>query len=111
MKVTGKIEQIKEVEKGTSKEGKDWQKLNFTIKTTEQYNNLYAFEIFGKEKIENFLKYNKVGNNVDVDFNVQTREWKDKFFTTLQCWKIFKAAEETKKEEIESSEKGDDLPF
>ncbi len=107
MKVTGKIKSIEDVQKGTSKDGKDWQKLIFTLVTNEQYNNLYAIEIFGEEKVNKFLKYNNVGTEIDVDFNIKTNEWQGKYFTSLQYWKSFKA--ETQK--VETTEENDDLPF
>ena len=107
MKVTGKIRTIEDVQKGTSKDGKDWQKLIFTLVTNEQYNNLYAIEIFGEEKVNKFLKYNNVGTEIDVDFNIKTNEWQGKYFTSLQYWKSFKA--ETQK--VETTEESDDLPF
>ena len=93
MEVTGKITKVLDVVKGTTKEGKEWQKLIFILETDEQYNNLYAFEVFGDEKVENFIKYNKEGNDVKVDFNVKTNEWQGKYFTSLQAWKVFKAEE------------------
>lgn len=106
MKVTGKITKVLDTQKGTSAAGKDWQKLSFILETTEDYNNLYCFDVFGDEKVEQFLKYNKVGQEVDVNFNVQTNEYKGKYYTSLQSWKIFKAeAGETAQEEA------DDLPF
>lgn len=85
------ITKVLEVQKGTSQAGKDWQKLTFVGETNEQYNNIYAFEIFGDEKVENFTKFNKVGDVVDVDFNVSCNEWKGKYFTSLSCWKVFKS--------------------
>ena len=122
MKVTGKIEKIMDVQKGISKAGKDWQKVSFTLRTKEEYNNLYCFDVFGEEKVENFLKYNKVDQEVDVDFNVKTNEWKDKYFTSLDAWKIFKAeASETdkleasfesqKEEAVLADDDNDELPF
>ena len=80
-----------EVQKGTSKAGKEWQKLTFVVETDEEYNNVYPFEVFGVEKVENFVKFNKVGQHVDVDFNVTANEWNGKYFTSLSAWKIFKA--------------------
>ena len=91
MKVTGKITKVLDVQKGTTKEGKEWQKLTFVAETDEQYNNLYAFEVFGDEKVENFTKFNKVGDIVVVDFNVKTNEWQGKYFTSLQAWLVKKA--------------------
>jgi len=86
------VVEIKEVQKGVSKAtGKEWQNLTFIAKNTEQYNNTFAFEMFGAEKIENFLKYTKVGYFIDVDFNIDCREYNGKYFTKLSYWKSFKA--------------------
>lgn len=90
-KVTGEIIDILPIQKGTSKAGKDWQKLTFAIDTKQEYNNILAFEVFGDEKVENFLKYNKIGKTVDVEFNVSSNKWKDRYFTTASAWKISNA--------------------
>ena len=113
MKVTGKITKVLDTQKGTSAAGKDWQKLSFILETTEDYNNLYCFDVFGDEKVEQFLKYNKVGQEVDVSFNVQTNEYKGKYYTSLQSWKIFKAeAGESDFELVTKTHLNeDDLPF
>jgi len=116
MEVTGKITKVLDVQKGTSKEGKEWQKLIFTLETTEQYNNLYAFEIFGAEKVETFNKFNKVGDDVKVDFNVSTNEWQGKYFTSLQAWKVFKAESNLEKavaiiDSVMPPADEEDLPF
>jgi len=110
MKVTGKIENILETQTGTSKTGKEWKKTSFVVKTDDEYNNLYCFEIFGDEKVNNFLQYNSKGDVVDVDFNVKTNEWKGKYFTSLDAWKVFKSDNSKQKEEVAVEEEGD-LPF
>ena len=110
MKVTGKITKVLDTQKGTSAAGKDWQKLSFILETTEDYNNLYCFDVFGDEKVEQFLKFNKVGQDVDVSFNVQTNEYKGKYYTSLQSWKIFKAEAGEATPEV-AQEEADDLPF
>tara|TARA_R110002033_G_scaffold60171_1_gene110187 strand:+ start:1878 stop:2201 length:324 start_codon:yes stop_codon:yes gene_type:complete len=107
MKVTGTIDKIGEVTEGTSKAGKAWKKVEFVLITKDEYNNLYAFTIFGEEKVDKFIKYNKVGNEVDVDFNVETREYNDKYYTNLQAWKIFKAQDTAAPQAKEE----DDAPF
>jgi hypothetical protein len=109
LKVSGTITQVNQVEKGTSKAGKEWQKMTFILDSKEQYNNIYCFEIFGQEKIENFKKYCMVGHDVEIDFNVSCRAWNDKYFTTLQMWK-FNKVDQAKTPEIESAG-ADDLPF
>ena len=92
MKVEGlTVTVIQDVQKGVSKAGKEWEKMTFVGTTTEEYNNTFAFEIFGAEKIENFNKYTKVGSVIDVDFNISCNEWKGKYFTSLGYWKSFKS--------------------
>jgi hypothetical protein len=108
MEVTGKITKVLEKQSGVSKAEKEWTKLSFILETSEAYNNLYCFEVFGTEKVEQFEKYNKVGQEVKVDFNVSTNEWNGKYFTSLQAWRIFKAEAE-QPAEVEAT--GDDLPF
>ena len=110
MKVTGKIENILDTQTGTSKAGKEWKKTSFVVKTDDEYNNLYCFDVFGDEKVNNFLQYNSKGDVVDVDFNVKTNEWKGKYFTSLDAWKIFKADNSKQKQEVAVEEEGD-LPF
>ena len=91
MKVTGKIEKILEVQTGESQAGKAWKKVVFVLKTDEEYNNIYAFEIFGEEKVDKFIKWNHIGASVDVDFNVSCNEYKGKYYTSLQAWKVYTA--------------------
>ena len=69
LKVSGKITSISDVEKGTSKAGKDWQKQNFVIDTGEKFNNIICFQVFGTDKCEALTKQNKVGDKVNVSFN------------------------------------------
>ena len=94
LKVTGKIVNILDVQSGESAKG-EWKKLTFILDSQEDYNNIYSFDLFGADKVDEFLKYNKVGKSVDVDFNVRTNEYNGKYFTSLSPWKIFKAEETT----------------
>ena len=108
---------IGEVQKGTSKAGKEWQKMTFVCTNTEEYNNTFAFEIFGEDKITNFLKFTKVGFFIDVDFNVDCREHNGRWYTKLSYWKSFKAegietpAQSQPSVMPEPTESGDKLPF
>jgi hypothetical protein len=110
--VTGTITAITEVEvldNGAAK-------LSYRIDTGEAYNSLWEFEIYkGADHVEhahNFVKYNKVGDKVEVEFNVRPRIWaeKDKCFTTLSHWKCTKVSEAPEAPETPTQE-DDDLPF
>jgi hypothetical protein len=108
MEVTGKITKILDKVTGEKKDGSGtWEKQTFVLQTQEQYNDLYAFEVFGAEKVGNLNQYNKVGDTVKVDFNVSTNEYNGKYYTSLQAWKIFKANLEETPVEAASA----DLPF
>jgi len=108
LKLTGKIVEILPQESGTSKAGKEWTKQSFVIDLGTEFNNLIAFGIFGAEKVENFNKFNKVGQMVDVSFNVSCREHNGKWYTNLDAWKIFKAEQVAETTPVDEAE---DLPF
>ena len=114
MKVSGKIVKFEDVQTGTSKAGKEWAKQTFIIDTGEEYNNIIAFEVFGEDKVDTLSKYNKPGDQVSVEFNIQCNEWKGRYFTSLQAWKIDKAAKESAPAETDwtqENEVEDNLPF
>ena len=109
LKITGTIKVIGELQTWDS----GFSKVEFVVTTQDQYPQDIKFEIT-KEKAENFLKYNKVGQKVDVDFNLRGNEYNGKYYVNLDAWKVFKseAAAETVTPEntvVEAVE--DDLPF
>ena len=114
MEITGEIIKILEVEAGVSGAGAEWKKVQFVVDSKADYNNIYCFEIFGAEKVDKFLQYNKEGKIVKVDFNVSCSEYKGKYYTRLSAWKVFGEAQPSttaspKLESVTDEEK--DLPF
>lgn len=92
LEVTGKLKAFLPQQTGAKKDGSgNWTKQSFLVEAESQFNNLYCFEVFGDEKVENLNKYQKVGDNVTVEFNVNTNEYKGNYYTTLSAWKISKA--------------------
>ena len=68
-----------------------FQKVEFVITTNdEKYPQDVKFEIV-QDKVDDFIKYNKVGASVDVSFNVRGNEYNGKYYNTLIAWKVFKA--------------------
>jgi len=88
--INGKITAINAVENGTSKAGKEWQKQNFVINTGDKFNPEVCFQVFGAEKCENLTKYNNVGDDVEVSFNVSSREYNGKWYNSLDAWMVKK---------------------
>lgn len=121
LQVTGKLKQFLTPQTGQKKDGSGmWVKQSFLVETDAQYNNLYCFEVFGDEKVENLNKYQKEGDTVTVEFNVSTNEHKGNYYTTLSAWKISKSENvneyDVKNPTYEPStkfneEEHDDLPF
>lgn len=108
----GTITSISEVQTGESKAGKAWKKSGFAVETKGEYPKTVYFTVFGEEKVDNLLKFNKVGQLVDVSFNAESREYNGKFYTDLQAWKIFTATNENveKVEEFHEAP-SDGMPF
>ena len=104
MKIKGTIKQINEVVKGTTKDGNEWQKVTFVVANNEGYQGkeqIFAFDIFGEEKVSKFKQYNKVGKAVEVSFNIRTNEHRGKFYTFLDAWSVYSEKKDEKQ----------DLPF
>ena len=110
-KTKGKIKSISEVQTFDS----GAKKLSFQLVTDAQYNNLYSFEVFKNadnvKHLESFLEYNKVGNEVEVEWNVQCREYEGKHYTNLSMWKCSKVTTESSAQDMGDDSDGDDLPF
>jgi hypothetical protein len=93
LELNGTITVISEVQEGTAKStGNTWKKCGFAVETKGEYPKSVYFTVFGEEKVDNLLKFNKVGQNVDVSFNVESREYSGKYYTDLNAWKIFQAS-------------------
>jgi len=113
LKIKGKLKLKLDVESGEGTNGKQWRKQGFLVDTGDQYNPDVAFSMFGDDKIDS-LNSVSIGDEVTVLFNVQSREWKGKYFTNLDAFKILTEEESEKAGVVGSSEPEvdtDDLPF
>jgi hypothetical protein len=86
MKFNGKITNILEmIEVGANK------KIEFVVTEIEvQYPQSVKFGIFGTDKVDKFIQYNKVDQEVEVLFNFKTNEWQGKYFTSIDAWRVNK---------------------
>ena len=113
--ITGKLVKALDVESGTSKAGKEWKKQSFLVDTGVQYNPEVCFQLFGEDKIE-MLNHHNEGDQVEVSFNLSSREYNGRYFRNIDAWRIenqgagsadIKAAPEFNAPASED----DDLPF
>ena len=114
MNVQGKLVKILPIETGTSKAGKEWKKQNFIIDIGAKYNPEICFQLFGDEKLE-MIKNIKIGREVDVNFNVSSREYNGKYFHNLDAWKVSDIVSDENIGNEQNFNEGDiqdgDLPF
>ena len=94
LSVIGRITKVLPPQSGTTKSGTKWTKMTFVIDNGEQYNNMFAFEVWKDDKIMAFNQHNNVGDLVVVNFNVDCSEYNGKFYTNLKAWKVSQAEAE-----------------
>ena len=81
LKLEGKIEKI-----GQEEQIKNLTKRSMLLTTNDKYPQTVQLD-FINEKQKELLKFN-VGDEVSVDFNIRSNEYKGKYYTNLQGWRI-----------------------
>jgi len=92
LSVKGKVDQILKTESGVSRAGKEWKKQDFIIETDEQYPKKVCFTLFG-DKVD-LLNGVSAGQDVEVSFNIESREYNGRWFTNVNAWKIDQVSEQ-----------------
>ena len=117
LSIIGKLVKTLEIESGTSKAGKEWKKQSFIIDTGSQFNPEICFNLFGEEKISMITDIQN-GEEIEVSFNLSSREYNGKYYHNIDAWRINKTAstmpnESENKSPFPSEEDSeeDDLPF
>ena len=87
MNLKGKLQQKLEVEKGTTKAGKEWSKQTIIINNGDQYNPLTAISFFGDDKVKMLEKFN-VGQEVEIGINLSSKEFNGNWYNQIDGWKI-----------------------
>lgn len=87
MEVKGKLIEVTIPEIGTSKNGKDWIKSLAIIETDGQYPKKIAVEL-GKEELINKVAELKLGSEVTIKVNIESREFNGRWFTSLKGWSL-----------------------
>lgn len=86
MELTGKVIAILEPQSFVSqKNGNTYVTNVFIIETQGQYPKKVAFKVMGEDKFKQMGIV--VGGNYNVSFDVESREWKDRWFTECSAWK------------------------
>lgn len=89
MEIKGKIIAVLPPKSGVSKSsGKEWQSQEYVLETSDQYPKKMCFTVFGGERINEFGI--KMGEVVTVHFDVDAKQWQDRWFNSINAWKVGK---------------------
>ena len=113
-KTQGRVIAIGNQTGGTSQAGKEWSKRSFVIDDeAAQYPKKISFDTMNKPDLFNDFE---VGDKVEVDFGIESREYNEKWYSNLNAFKVTSlekakksggAPQEIRKEDQDES----DLPF
>ncbi len=87
MEVKGKIVQKLDPVGGTSKAGNAWSKQEYVLETIENFPKKIFFDFFGDRANQYPLE---VGDTITLSFDIESREWNGKWFTSIRGWKAEK---------------------
>lgn len=88
MEVKGKIIAALPEVSGVSKAGNSWKKREYVLETLENYPKKVHFDFFG-ERADQFPL--NIGDTITLSFDIESREYNGKWFTSIRGWKAEKA--------------------
>nr|DAQ19387.1 MAG TPA: protein of unknown function (DUF3127) [Caudoviricetes sp.] len=84
--ITGKVIAILEPQRFVSqKNGNEYVTTVFVIETQGQYPKKVAMKVMGEDKFKQMGIV--MGGTYNVSFDVESREWKGKYYTECQAWR------------------------
>ncbi len=118
MQLTAKLIEIPSLQTGTGRNG-EWKRQDIIVETQDQYPKKICMGIWN-DKIEKD-KLN-IGNLLKIDFDIQSREYNEKWYTNLKVWRLEVVTSEQQDngsetappegpEDLNKDEEEDDLPF
>ncbi|MDR3235418.1 MAG: DUF3127 domain-containing protein [Prevotellaceae bacterium] len=87
LELIGKLVKTLPLQSGTSARGA-WSKQDFIIETQEQYPRKVCVAAWGERVNE--LSALAVGDVLKVSFNVESREFNERWYTDVKAWRIDK---------------------
>ena len=82
------IKQILPEQRGQGKNG-EWVRYSFVGKTIEQYQKTVKFDVLGQERWNKMKAYLALESTVKVSFDIESREYKGKYYTTLNAFSVY----------------------
>ena len=121
MEITGKVIKLLPLQTGTGKNG-TWKKQEFILETSAQIPKKICFSLWG-DKIDQFNV--REGEDYEVMFDLESREFNGRWYTDVRAWKIDKPAKKQENpgqtgttddfldepSDLPAEKEMDDLPF
>jgi len=118
MEISGKIIAVLPQSSGQGKNGL-WRSQDYVLETAEQYPRKVCFNLFN-DKIDQFPM--AIDDTVKVSFDIESREYNGRWYTTVRAWKVDKNVAEQGPQPVVSApsfsasapstgDEGSDLPF
>ena len=120
--VQARILELLPEQSGKSSRG-EWVRNGFVAETLGDYPKKMQFDVMGNERWDKMKDYVQVGAEAKISFDVESRSWNNKWFTSLNCFSVYTgagqrpspqqtAASDAQPAPTKSQKKdSDDLPF
>jgi len=89
MEIKGKIIHKLPAASGVSKAGNEWNKQEYVLETFDTYPKKVFFDFFGERANQYPLE---VGDTVTLSFDIESREYNGRWYTSIRGWKAEKEA-------------------
>jgi hypothetical protein len=106
MQLTAKLTKLLPIQTGTGKNG-EWKKQDIIVETDGQYPKKVCISIWGDKINEGQLQ---IGNSLQIDFDIESREYNTKWYTDIKAWKIEVAATSTQNTPNNATNADDFIP-
>jgi hypothetical protein len=84
MQLSARLVQVLPLQTGVGRNG-EWKKQDIIVETDGQYPKKICVAIWG-DKIDNSQL--EIGNYLNIDFDVESREFNSRWYTDVKAWKI-----------------------
>ncbi|MFT4073155.1 MAG: DUF3127 domain-containing protein [Dysgonamonadaceae bacterium] len=89
MQLTARLIQVLPLQTGPSRNGGEWKRQDVVVETDGQYPRKVCISIWGDKANPSVLQ---PGNILDISFDLESREFNGKWYTSITAWKVDIAA-------------------
>jgi len=107
MELKAKLTKLLPLQTGTSKNG-EWKKQDIILETEGQYPKQICVSVWGDKIDEEQLQ---PGKTLKIDFDIESREYNDRWYTNLKAWKIQVENEELMSSNLPDSDDHNEDPL